>query len=86
MDTQALRVIVAFIIGLCIIYITAKIIGDEKKARWFKKRQQTSLFNRRGMLGETLNFGVPRSWQGVAIMVLMYTVIFAIGYVLVFKI
>jgi len=84
MDTQAMRVIIAFLIGLCIIYATAKIIGEEKKAIWFKKRQQTTLFNRRGMLGEALNFGVPRSWQGIVIMIMMYSIIFTIGYFLVF--
>lgn len=84
MDTQALRVIIAFVIGLAIIYTTAKIIGEENKARWFKKRQQTSLFNRRGMLGEALNFGVPRGWLGALIMIIMYTIIFTLGYVLVF--
>lgn len=84
MDTQALRVIITFLIGLCIIYATAKLIGEERKTIWFKKRQQITLFTRRGMLGEALNFGVPRSWQGIIIMIIMYSIIFMIGYLLIF--
>lgn len=84
MENQALRIILAFLIGLVIIFITARIIGEDRKAKWFKKREKRSIFIRRGFLGETWHFGVPRSYQGVLIMTAMYALIGIIGYWLIF--
>lgn len=76
---------ISFLLSLIIIYLTAKIIGQEKKARWFKKRQQNGIFNRRGFLGETLHFGYPCTVEGFIVMMIMFIVIFGISYALIFK-
>ena len=56
-EIDVMRIIYAFFLGIVIIYITAKIIGPEKKMLWFKKRQRLNFFNMRGLLGETCHFG-----------------------------
>ncbi len=85
-EIQAERVIAAFFAGLVIIYVFARVIGEEKKARWFKKREQKGILNRRGFLGDTWHFGHPRTWQGAAVMTVMYGIIIAAGYVIIFLI
>lgn len=77
---QAAQIITLFILSLGFIYIMAKIIGEDRKAKWFKKRTKRSFFIRRGFLGETWNFGVPYSWQGFAVFFFMYGVIGVVGY------
>lgn len=81
---QALRVILSFINALCIIYITAKVIGEEKKAKWFKKRQKSNIFTRRGFLGDACNFGVPQKWQGFAVTGWLFVSIGILSYVVIF--
>lgn len=81
---QALHIIFAFVIGIIITFVTAKIIGEKRKANWFIKRKRDTLFTRRGLLGETCHFGVPCKWQGVIVSLMMFTVIGLIGYFLVF--
>lgn len=83
-DVSATKVIFAFFTGLVIIYITARLIGEANKAKWFRKRQQMSFFNMRGALGDTFHFGYPCTWQGGLIVTLMYSVIFIVGYIIVF--
>jgi hypothetical protein len=86
MDDQAVRVMLAFILSLVAIFVTALIVGEENKAKWFKKREQhKSLFNRRGMLGEKWHFGHPRTWQGYVVFIIMFGVIGIISYILIFK-
>lgn len=62
------------------LYIVAKIVGPEHKQQWFKKRQKYTFFNRRGVFGEDINFGYPRTWQGLIVFVLVFGVIFGLGY------
>ena len=81
---QATRIITVFFLSLGFIYMIAKIIGEERKALWFKKRTKRSFFLRRGFLGETWNFGVPYRWEGVAVFSLMYGVIGIVGYFMIF--
>lgn len=81
---QAARIITVFILSLGFIYIIAKIIGEERKAKWFKKRTKRSFFIRRGFLGETWNFGVPYRWQGFVVFLFMYGVIGVVGYLMIF--
>lgn len=84
-DAQmAARSIMAFIISLGIIFLTARILGEQRKAAWFKKREKSTLFTRRGFLGDSWNFGVPRSWQGVLVALWMVGSISLIGYGIVF--
>ncbi|MPN06761.1 hypothetical protein SDC9_154018 [bioreactor metagenome] len=82
---QASRIILAFGMGILIVFLTAKLIGEERKARWFKKRKRVTIFTRRGLLGEACHFGVPCKWQGVLVSLTMFGVIGLIGYFLVFK-
>ncbi|MDF2566468.1 MAG: hypothetical protein K0Q53_2872 [Massilibacillus sp.] len=81
---QAVRVILSFMNALCIIYITAKVIGEEKKAKWFKKRQKSNIFTRRGFLGDACNFGVPQKWQGFAVAFWLFGSIGVLSYVVIF--
>jgi len=81
---QATRIITVFFLSLGFIYIVAKVIGEERKAKWFRKRTKSNIFTRRGFLGNTWNFGVPYQWQGYAVLVLMYGVIGIVGYLAIF--
>lgn len=83
-EVSATKVIIAFVAGLVIIFITARLVGDTNKANWFRKRQQMSFFNMRGALGETFHFGYPCTWQGGVVACLMYAAIFTVGYIIIF--
>lgn len=75
---QRLLYLLAF--SFIYIYIVALAIGRENKAKWFKKRTKSSVFTRRGFMGEYINFGYPTCIKGVLVMILIYGVIFALGY------
>ena len=62
------------------IYAIAKIIGSENKEKWFKRRSRSTFFTRRGFMGEYINFGYPICWQGCIVFLVLYGLIFAIGY------
>ena len=77
------RLVTVFFLSFIIIMITARLIGGERKEKWFKRRTKYTLLNRRGVFGEYLNFGYPRTFQGLAVALVMYGLIFAIaiGYI-----
>ena len=83
--TQALvnRILTVFFLSFFVFMITAWILGSERKEQWFKRRTKYTLRNRRGIFGEYMNFGYPRTWQGVLVALAMYGLIFAIaiGYI-----
>ena len=81
---QVTRIIISFILSLIIIYIMAKVIGDDRKAQWFKKRKKSNFFTRRGLLGDTWNFGVPYKWQGFVAVFFMYSLICICSYLMIF--
>jgi len=83
---QTVWVLASFGSALIIIYVFAAIVGPERKALWFKRREKMNFFTRRGMLGEAWNFGVPRCWQGYAIGISMYGTIALASYLLTFLI
>ena len=84
-DAQmAARSIMAFIVSLGIIFLTARILGEQRKAAWFKKREKSNIFTRRGFLGDSWNFGVPRKWQGVLVALWMAGSISLVGYWIIF--
>lgn len=83
-EISATKIIFAFFVGLGIIYLTARLVGDANKAKWFRKRRQISFFNMRGAFGETFHFGYPCTWQGGLVVTLMYAVIFTVGYIIIF--
>jgi len=76
------RLLTVFALAFVIIIITARLIGSERKAKWFKRRTNYNLLNRRGIFGEYMNFGYPRTWQGLIVALAMYGLIFviAVGY------
>ncbi|MBQ3365268.1 MAG: hypothetical protein IKN57_10340 [Parasporobacterium sp.] len=77
------RLFTVFFLSFFIIFITARLVGSERKALWFKRRTNYTLLNRRGIFGEYMNFGYPRTWQGLLVALAMYGLIFAlaIGYI-----
>ncbi|WP_378956718.1 hypothetical protein [Pelosinus sp. sgz500959] len=81
---QVTRIIISFVTSLAIIYIIAKIIGEERKAQWFKKRTKSNIFTRRGFLGDTWNFGVPYRWQGFMVVFFMFGIIGLVSYAVIF--
>ena len=68
------RIIQVFVGAFFYIFMIAKAVGSENKAKWFKRR----------IFGEYINFGYPITWQGVGIFVAIYGVIFGFGYWYVF--
>lgn len=74
------RVMLVFVASFLYIFWVAKMIGPEKKALWFKRRQKYTFFNRRGIFGEYINFGYPICWQGILVFFAIYGVIFGLGY------
>lgn len=79
-DAQFLyRLFVTMIAAMIVIGITAEIIGEERKARWFKKRTKFSFFLRRGILGEKFHFGYPRTLEGIGVFLAMCIVIGAVA-------
>ena len=61
------RVFFSLLSAFCIVFFAAILIGPRKKAKWFKLRDMSKgfwFFNRRGILGESLRFGWPRTKEG----------------------
>ncbi|MGE4588327.1 MAG: hypothetical protein AB7E34_01940 [Acidaminococcaceae bacterium] len=78
------RILQVFIFSFVYIFVVARAIGSENKLKWFKRRTKQTFFNRKGFLGEYINFGYPRTWQGVAVFFAIYGVIIGVGYLYVF--
>lgn len=83
---QATRILLSFFIALAIVYLIGTYVGEERKRLWFKKRQNSNFFTRRGMLGDTWNFGVPYTWQGFVIALLIFVLIGAVSYSMIFSV
>jgi hypothetical protein len=79
------RCLIAFMLAICIIFSVSKIIGEQRKALWFKKRNKSNIFTRRGFLGDSCNFGVPQTWQGILVGILMLGGISFLGYFILFE-
>ena len=47
------RLFTVFFLSFFIIFITARLVGSERKALWFKRRTNYTLLNRRGILVST---------------------------------
>ena len=78
------RLFIIVFVAFILFYATVKVIGPENKEKWFKKRQKYTFFNRRGIFGEDINFGYPRTWQGMLIALALYGIILGGGYWYVF--
>lgn len=77
-----LKILICFIWAFIVFFITALIIGNEGKAKWFQRRTKYTWFNRRGFLGEALFFGYPKTKEGYGITFLMAFAISIVGYIL----
>ena len=63
----ARRVLFSLVSAFCIVFIAAVLIGPRNKQKWFNLRDMSKgfwFFNRRGILGESLRFGWPRTKEG----------------------
>lgn len=76
------KLLMIFVAALLVVGMTGGIIGEEKKARWFRKRTKISFFTRRGVLGEVCHFGHPCTKEGYLVSAVMLTVIVAASYLI----
>ena len=74
------RVITVFLIAITIFIVTAKVLGPERKARWFKKRTKYNIFTRRSIFGEYIHFGRPCTREGMLIFAGIFVFVFSFGY------
>jgi len=59
------RIGLLFLTWLVVIVVASLVIGPERKQQWFYMRDTSkSFFNRRGVLGELVRFGFPRTREG----------------------
>lgn len=81
-DTDiAVRIICSVLCAIFIANIVARVIGEERKRKWFKKRSKFSVFNMRGILGERCHFGRPCTLQGLGVTVVMLSCIALVSYI-----
>lgn len=69
------RLFISMVVALIVFGLTAEVIGEERKARWFRKRNKFSWFLRRGVLGEKFHYGYPRTLEGIGVFLAMLAVI-----------
>lgn len=75
-----IRILQVLIGSFIYIFLITRIVGQENKAKWFRRRSKYTFFNRRGIFGEYIHYGYPICWQGLAVFFIIYGVIFAFGY------
>ena len=75
-----LKILICFVWAFIVFFITALIIGNEGKAKWFQRRTKYTWFNRRGFLGEALFFGYPKTKEGYGITFMMACAISIVSY------
>lgn len=61
------KIFLSLFVAIIIAYVIALIIGERRKALWFKKRTKFSFFGKRGSLGDVLHFGYPCTLEGVGV-------------------
>ncbi len=63
--TEISRLLLVFSLWIAVVLIVARLIGPVRKKRWFRQRDLSQSFlNRRGLFGESILIGHPRSYQG----------------------
>lgn len=82
MFSLELKILICFVWALVVFLVVALIIGPERKALWFKRRDKYSFFNRRGVISELLFYGYPRTKEGIFLTVGMALAIAIVGYIL----
>lgn len=74
------RIFTVLAFSLALFAITAQVIGQERKAKWFKKRTKYTLFTRRSIIGEFVHYGHPCTLEGSMVFVFLFASIFSFGY------
>lgn len=78
------RIGLLFLIWLVVVVVASLLIGSERKRQWFYMRDTSkSFFNRRGVLGELMQFGFPRTREGWMVFVGFLAMILVSGYIVV---
>lgn len=83
-DIYVQRIFIMFVLAFILFTVVGIIIGNERKAKWFKKRTKYTLFTRRSILSEFIHFGRPCTWEGLLITILLLGFIVGFGYWFVF--
>jgi predicted permease len=79
------RALIMLLVAFIVCFATAKIIGKENKERWFKKRTNYTMLNRRGIFGEYINFRLSAYLDGdMLVTFIMFVIIFGGGFVYLF--
>ena len=79
------RIGVALLSWFVMAAVASFVIGKERKQKWFKLRDPSKSFlNRRGFLGDFINFGYPRTLEGIGVLLGMTVVILVTGYIAVY--
>ena len=77
------RIGLALLTWLVVAALTSMLIGQERKRRWFRLRDPSKSFlNRRGFLGDFINFGFPRTREGWAVFSAFIIMILVSGYII----
>lgn len=79
------RIMIILVASFIYIYAISFAIGQERREKWFHKRKKYTFFNKRGFLGEYLNYGYPCTIPGFLVALVMYGGIFSVGYWYLFK-
>lgn len=74
------RLFIMFIFSFLLFTFTGILIGNERKAKWFKKRTKYSIFTRRSIIGEFIHFGRPYTLEGYLLTIFLFIIIFGGGY------
>lgn len=63
--TEISRLLLVFFLWIAVVQAIVRLIGPTRKERWFRQRELSrSFLNRRGLFGQTLLIGHPRTCQG----------------------
>lgn len=79
------RMALTFLGWIVMVFVTAWIIGPERKYKWFRQRNQhKSFLNRRGFMGEYIHFGYPCTLEGWAVFSALMLVVLVSAYIAIF--
>ena len=76
-----MKILICLVWAFIVFFITALILGAERKSQWFQRRTKYSWFNRRGIFGESLHFGYPKTKEGYGVTCMMAIAISAGAYI-----
>ncbi|MDO4177787.1 MAG: hypothetical protein Q4D21_01225 [Phascolarctobacterium sp.] len=74
------RIFASLGFAIVVMYIAARLMGHERKVKWFKRREKYSFFNRRGVIGEDINFGYPRTIEGIIVFIIINVLVFGFAF------